>query len=67
MDYRINPAGKIWKDGMFFVPAALAEKYIKLASEYQVKALLYILSRNGVATSAELSKNSEYRRRTPKI
>lgn len=56
MDYRINPAGKIWKDGMFFVPAALAEKYIKLASEYQVKALLYILSRNGVATSAELSK-----------
>lgn len=56
MDYHIDPAGKIWKEGMFFVPAALAEKYIKLASEYQIKALLYILSRNGVATSAEISK-----------
>ena len=56
MDYHIDPAGRIWKEGMFFVPAALAEKYIKLASEYQIKALLYILSRNGVATSAEISK-----------
>lgn len=56
MDYHISPAGKIWKEGMFFVPAALAEKYIKLASEYQIKALLYILSRNGVATSGEISK-----------
>lgn len=56
MDYHIDPAGKIWKGGMFFVPAALAEKYLKLASEYQIKALLYILSRNGVATSAQISK-----------
>ena len=56
MDYRIDPAGRVWKDGMFFVPAAVAEKYIKLASEYQIKALLYILSRNGAATSEEISR-----------
>lgn len=56
MDYRINPAGGIWQGGMFFVPVQLADKYLKLASEYQIKALLYILSKNGVATSAELSK-----------
>ena len=56
MDYRIDPTGSIWRNGMFFVPAALVENYIKLASEYQIKALLFILSRNGVASSDEISK-----------
>lgn len=56
MNYRIDPAGAVWRDGMFFVPAALAEKYIRLASEYQIKALLIILGRNGAASAAELAK-----------
>lgn len=56
MNYRIDPAGAVWRDGMFFVPAALAEKYIRLASEYQIKALLFILGRNGAVSAAELAK-----------
>lgn len=56
MNYQINPVGGIWSGGMFSVPMAAADKYIKLASEYQIKALLFILSRNGVCTSADIAK-----------
>ena len=55
MDYSIAPFGEIWSGGVFNVPYALADKYIKLASEYQLKALLIILSYYGKYWSAQFS------------
>ena len=56
MDYQIMPIGKIWEDGMFSVPSLIAKEYIKLASEYQLKALLLILSNSGKADSRLIAK-----------
>ena len=56
MEYSIAPFGPVWSDGVFNVPAAVADKYIKLASEYQLKALLIILSSNGKSSSAQIAK-----------
>lgn len=56
MDYSIVPIGGIWANGAFNVPVAIVDKYIKLASEYQLKALLIILSSNGKSSSAEIAK-----------
>lgn len=56
MDYSILPIGGVWNDGSFNIPFALADKYIKLASEYQLKALLIVLSTNGRNSSAEIAK-----------
>lgn len=56
MDYAIAPFGEVWSGGVFNVPAALADKYIKLASEYQLKALLLILSNNGKNSSEQIAK-----------
>ena len=56
MEYQILPIGDLWKSGMFSVPQAVAEKYLKLASEYQLKALLIILSSAGISTVEEISK-----------
>lgn len=56
MDYQIMPIGKPWENGMFSVPKIIAENYIKLASEYQLKALLLILSNGGKAKSREIAK-----------
>ena len=56
MNYQIFPMGKIWEKGMFSVPSLVAKNYIKLASEYQLKALLLILSNGGNASSREIAK-----------
>ncbi|MDE5604873.1 MAG: DnaD domain protein [Eubacterium sp.] len=56
MDYNIVPIGGIWANGGFNVPVALVDKYIKFASEYQLKALLIILSANGKSSSSEIAK-----------
>lgn len=56
MEYRILPTGSIWQEGSFFIPAEITTKYIKLASEYQLKALLLILSANGKSDSREIAK-----------
>lgn len=56
MKFRIAPFGDIWKDGIFNVPYTLTDKYIKMASEYQLKALLLILRNGGVATSCQIAK-----------
>ncbi len=56
MNYQILPVGSVWNGGMFFVPQAIADKYLKLASEYQLKALLYLLGKGGAASSAEIAK-----------
>lgn len=56
MDYRIEPFGKVWSDGIFNVPVSLADKYLKMASEYQLKAILYILRNGGQADSSSIAK-----------
>ena len=56
MDYSVVPIGGIWANGAFNVPLAVVDKYIKLASEYQLKALLIMLSANGKSSSAEIAK-----------
>ena len=50
------PIGNAWQDGAFCVPQRIATRYIKLASEYQLKALMIILSKNGKASSKEIAK-----------
>lgn len=56
MEYQILPMGDIWADGSFFVPVRVSKQYIKLASEYQLKALLLILSSNGKSNSRDIAK-----------
>jgi DnaD/phage-associated family protein len=56
MDYQILPIGNIWQGGTFCVPTKIVSDYIKLASEYQLKALMLILSSNGVANSRDIAK-----------
>lgn len=56
MDYRIAPFGNIWSNGIFNVPSDLVDKYLKIASEYQLKALLFILRNGGQASSAQIAK-----------
>lgn len=56
MDYRISPFADIWSNGIFNVPTILVDKYLKLASEYQLKALLFILRNCGQASSAQIAK-----------
>lgn len=55
MKYTAAPFGEIWKDGIFTVPTQLIDKYIKLTSEYQLKALLFILRNNGQASDEEIA------------
>lgn len=56
MEYQILPIGDIWQGGSFCVPAKVVSEYIKLASEYQLKALMLILSSNGRASSRDIAK-----------
>lgn len=56
MDYQILPMGDIWQEGSFCVPTKIADSYIKLASEYQLKALMLILSSNGRADSHAIAR-----------
>lgn len=56
MDYRILPFGSVWSKGIFNVPSLLVEKYLKMASEYQLKALLYILHSSGNTSTGDIAK-----------
>ena len=56
MDYQIPPMGDLWNNGMFSVPSVITNKYIRLASSYQLKALLIILSSGGKSSGSEISK-----------
>lgn len=56
MNYRVAPFGSIWTNGMFNVPSDIVDKYLKLASEYQLKAILFILRNNGQSSSADIAK-----------
>lgn len=57
MDFRIVPFGGIWNDGIFNVPSSLVDKYLKMTSEYQLKALLLVLRNGGTATSRQIAKS----------
>lgn len=56
MDYRVAPFGSIWTNGIFNVPVDLVDKFLKIASEYQLKALLFILRNGGQASSSQIAK-----------
>lgn len=56
MLYQPIPMGEIWADGMIAVPKKIATNYLKFTSEYQLKALLIILSKNAGVTEAEIAK-----------
>lgn len=56
MDYHIAPFGSVWSNGIFNVPNDLIDKYLKIASEYQLKALLLILRNGGQSSSAQIAK-----------
>ena len=56
MAYRINASGELWSSGVFCVPKTVAEKSLKFASESQLKALLYLLSNDGIAEPQEVAK-----------
>lgn len=56
MDYKVLPLGPLWNDGMFNVPASVVDKYMRLASEYQLKALLFIFRNGGQASSAQIAR-----------
>lgn len=57
MEYQILPIGDIWQNGTFCVPSKIVSDYIKLASEYQLKALMLILSSNGRASGHDIAKS----------
>lgn len=57
MLYQPIPMGEIWADGMIAVPKKIATNYLKLASEYQLKALLIILSKSGGVTEDEIARS----------
>lgn len=56
MTYQIFPFGEVWQNGIFNVPKIVAERYIKMASEYQIKALLILLSMDGRCAVEDISK-----------
>lgn len=56
MQYQIIPVGEMWQNGSFCIPTKVATDYIKLASEYQIKALLIVLSSNGTAEAKTVAK-----------
>ncbi|MCD7723433.1 MAG: DnaD domain protein [Clostridiales bacterium] len=56
MIYNFVHSGEMWNGGFFAVPAQIIEKYIKLASEYELKALLIVLKNGGAAELADIAK-----------
>lgn len=57
MNYQIMPIGDIWSEGMLSLPKKIVTNYIKMASEYQLKALLIIMANNGTMDSQSLAKS----------
>ena len=55
MEYKALPFSSVWENGIFNLPIKVVDEYLKLASEYQLKALLYIFRNNGQAETAEIA------------
>lgn len=56
MTYNFLHSGELWNGGFFAVPAQIAQKYIKLASEYEIKALLLVLHKGGSVQLSDIAK-----------
>ena len=56
MEYKALPFSSVWENGIFNLPTKLVDEYLKLASEYQLKALLYIFRNNGQASTNAVAK-----------
>lgn len=56
MEYNLATSGALWAGGIFNIPQSIVDNYIKLASEYQLKSLLIILSKNGRATAENIAE-----------
>lgn len=56
MDYHFSPFAEIWQGGIFNVPSDVADKYLKIAGEYQLKALLFVLRNGGRSSSSKIAK-----------
>lgn len=56
MEYNLATSGALWANGIFNIPKSIVDNYIKLASEYQLKALLIILSSNGKASAENIAE-----------
>ena len=56
MEYKALPFSSVWENGIFNLPIKVVDEYLKLASEYQLKALLYIFRNNGQAETAKIAK-----------
>lgn len=56
MEYKALPFSSVWENGIFNLPIKVVDEYLKLASEYQLKALLYIFRNNGQTETAEIAK-----------
>lgn len=55
--YQILPLGDVWNNGMFSVPSKIVGDYLKMASEYQLKALLMVLANGGRMDSQALARD----------
>lgn len=56
MEYNLATSGTLWAGGIFNIPKSIINNYIKLASEYQLKALLIILNSNGRASAENIAE-----------
>lgn len=56
MQYQVVPVGAMWQKGSFCVPTSVVDDHIRFASEYQIKALLIVLSTNGATDTRAVSK-----------
>lgn len=56
MQYQVVAVGELWQDGMVAVPKRVVTNYLKFASEYQLKALLFVVASNGVCDSKDVAK-----------
>lgn len=56
MTYLAEPFAPMWQGGMFAVPRVIVQQYIKLASAYQLKALLLLLERGGCCTDGDIGR-----------
>lgn len=56
MNYQVIPVGEMWQNGSFCIPTKVVTDHIRFASEYQIKALLIVLSSNGTADSKAVAK-----------
>lgn len=56
MDYQIAPFAAVWSNGIFNVPNDIVDRYLKISSEYQLKALLLVLRNGGKCQTSQIAK-----------